>query len=182
MFGRQATITAQEHAPEDPMAARSAAFERLADRQLVTSYRLAAVLLGSETEAQDAVQDAAVTAWDRFGSLRDPERFDAWFQRILVNGCRERLRRRRRVRTIPLDVALEPPALFPAARLADRDALRQALDELEPDQRTVVVLHYFADLTLDEVAARTGERPGTVRSRLHAAFDAAERQDGESVR
>src|SRR5690349_16463858 len=63
---------------------RAAAFAQLADRHLARAWRLAGVLLGSEIEAQDAVQDAAAAAWERFGSLRDRDRFDAWFDRILV--------------------------------------------------------------------------------------------------
>ena len=164
---------------------RAAAFARLADRQLGASYRLAGVLLGSDADAQDAVQDAALIAWHRFGSLRDPERFPAWFQRILVNGCRDRLRQRSRVRILPMDAAMEVGRPFPSARLAERDALAQVLAELGPDQRTVIVLHYFAGLTLEAVAEQTGERLGTVKSRLHAAlgalhaaYDAADR-DGE---
>ncbi|MDA8201608.1 MAG: sigma-70 family RNA polymerase sigma factor [Chloroflexi bacterium] len=176
-------------ATDDPGAARIAAFTGLADRQLAASYRLAAVLLGSEVEAEDAVQDAAVQAWDRFASLRDAERFEPWFQRILVNGCRDRLRRRGRIRTLPLDDAPEPSRAFPATRLAERDALRRVLGDLPAGQREVVVLHYFGGFTLDEVAERTGERPGTVRSRLHAAlealhaaYDAADRADGGASR
>ncbi len=187
MFGREAAVT--ERAVVDSAADREDAFARLADRQLAASYRLAAVLLGSEVEAQDAVQDAAVQAWDRFGSLRDAERFGPWFQRILVNGCRDRLRRRGRVRTLPIEEAPEPAAPFPAGRLAERDALRRALADLPSEQREVVVLHYFGGFTLDEVSERTGERPGTVRSRLHAAlealhaaYDAVERADGGGSR
>ena len=187
MFGREAAVT--ERAVVDTAADREDAFARLADRQLAASYRLAAVLLGSEVEAQDAVQDAAVQAWDRFGSLRDAERFGPWFQRILVNGCRDRLRRRGRVRTLPMDDAPEPATAFPATRLAEADALRRVLADLPAGQREVVVLHYFGGLTLDEVAERTGERPGTVRSRLHAAlealhaaYDAVDRADGGASR
>ena len=141
MFGREAAVTEPGAAARSREALRAEAFARLADRQLAASYRLAAVLLGSEVEAQDAVQDAAVQAWDRFGSLRDAERFGPWFQRILVNGCRDRLRRRRRVRTLSIDDAPEPVAAFPATRLAERDGLRRVLADLPAEQREVVVLH-----------------------------------------
>ena len=67
------------------------AFRRLVERQLDASYRLAAVILGDRVEAEDAVHDAAVAAWQGFAALRDPDRFDAWFRRILVNGCRDRV-------------------------------------------------------------------------------------------
>jgi RNA polymerase sigma-70 factor (ECF subfamily) len=178
----------EERASGHSASERQAAFGRLTDRQLVASYRLAALLLGSDVEAQDATHDAAVIAWERFASLRDPDRFDAWFQRIVVNVCRDRVRSRRRIRSISLDEAPEPAASG-GSNLGERDALRRSLATLTPDQRTVVVLRYFADLSLEEIAERTGERLGTVKSRLHyalqalhAAYDAADRLGGSTSR
>ncbi len=66
-------------------------FLRLANGELDRAYRLAGLLLGDEHEAQDATQDALVRAWQSVGSLRDPAGFQAWFDRILVNVCRDRL-------------------------------------------------------------------------------------------
>ena len=74
----------------------TATFARLLDRSLDRQYRLATAILGDPIEAEDAVHDAALVAWRGFGKLRDVDRFDAWFGRILVNGCRDRLRARRR--------------------------------------------------------------------------------------
>ncbi len=173
-------------------AGRAAAFARLADARLGDAYRLAGVLLGSHSEAEDAVQDAAVRAWEQFRELRDPKAFDAWFDRILVNGCRDRLRRRSRVRLVELDgngAMADVVTRDPAARYPERDALRRALDDLTADQRTVIVLRYFADLSVDEIARRTGDRAGTVKSRLHyglaalrASYDAASRMPEETSR
>jgi RNA polymerase sigma-70 factor, ECF subfamily len=167
--------------------ARQAAFSRLTDRQLVASYRLAAVLLGSDVEAQDATHDATLIAWERFASLRDVERFDAWFQRILVNVCAYRLRSRGRVRFLPIEAAADPADPGAGSNLGERDALRPSFLRLTPEQRTVVVLRFYADLSLEEIAERTGERLGTVKSRLHyalqalhAAYDAADRLPGRT--
>ncbi len=93
---------------------RATAFAGLADRHLARAYRLATVILGSEADAQDAVQDAAVAAWERFGDLRDRERFDAWFNRIPVNGCRDRLRRRGGVRQVSAGAGLPATLAVPA--------------------------------------------------------------------
>jgi RNA polymerase sigma-70 factor (ECF subfamily) len=170
-------------------AGRTGAFRRLVDEDLARSFRLAALLLGSDLEAQDAVQDAVVAAWERFGDLRERDRFGAWFGRILVNGCRDRLRRRARVRLITLDASAERPAPDATAGLAEREALRDALGRLSDDHREVVVMRYLLDLPLEEIAERTGERLGTVKSRLHyglqalrAAYDAADRRSGETSR
>ena len=164
---------------------RQDAFGRLTDRDLAASYRLAALILGNEIEAQDATQDATLIAWQHYASLREPERFGPWFQRILVNVCRDRLRSRRRVRFLTIDEAPEQAVAEAGSGLAARDALRRSLIGLSPDHRTVVVLRYFAGLSLEEIAERTGERLGTVKSRLHyalealrAAYDAADRLPG----
>src|SRR5512141_2115470 len=84
------------------VADRAAAFRRLVDRGLDDAYRLAAIILGDRVEAEDAVQDAVVAAWRGFGALRDPSAFDAWFRRVLVNTCRDRLRARGRRRIVDL--------------------------------------------------------------------------------
>lgn len=176
---------------------RARAFDTLATRHLARAYRLASVLLGSEAEAQDAVQDAAEAAWARFGDLRDRASFDAWFDRILVNGCRDRLRARTRsrVRLVAVDpheadgTGSLPSLPDTTGAVAERDALRGALAGLSPDHRVIVVLRYYGDMSLEEIAERTGERLGTVKSRLHyglsalrAAYDAAGRLPGEAKR
>ena len=74
---------------------RADEFGALTERHLDGAYRLATVILGDSMEAEDAVHDAAIAAWRSWSSLRDPERFEAWFSRIVVNACRDRLRSRR---------------------------------------------------------------------------------------
>jgi RNA polymerase sigma-70 factor (ECF subfamily) len=83
---------------------RARAFERFTDARLERAYRLAGLLLRDRSEAEDAVHEAAIVAWRRWPDLRDTDRLDAWFDRILVNECRARLRRRR-IREVSIDVA-----------------------------------------------------------------------------
>jgi RNA polymerase sigma-70 factor, ECF subfamily len=162
-------------------AARRLAFERLTDQRLLRAYRLATLVLRSASDGEDAVHDAAVLAWTRFDELRDQSLFDAWFDRIVINVCRKRLRRRS-VRPLVMDVDGVAPLADGASGRAERDALRRALDRLTPEHRAVVVLRHVEGHSIGEIAARTGEREGTVKSRLHyalrelrAAYDAAER-------
>jgi RNA polymerase sigma-70 factor (ECF subfamily) len=75
---------------------RASAFRRLADQHLDEAYRLATAILHDEADAQDATHDAFERAWRKWSTLRDESRFDAWFGRILVNECRDRLRHGRR--------------------------------------------------------------------------------------
>ncbi len=162
---------------------RETVFARLVDRHLDDACRLATVILaGDRMEAEDAVQEAAVRAWRHFGDLHDEERFASWFTRIVVNACRDRLRARR---LRPVNPAGFDPGTVPdhGTAVDETDALVRALRALPADQRIVVALRYFEDCSLEEIAARTGERPGTVKSRLHyglralrAALDADARE------
>lgn len=163
------------------LAARRLAFDRLTDQRLLRAYRLATFVLRDASDGEDAVHDAAVLAWTRFDELRDRSLFDAWFDRIVINVCRQRLRRRG-VRPLNMDVSPVVPLADGASGRAERDALRRALDRLTPEHRAVVVLRHLEGYSIGEIAARTGEREGTVKSRLHyalrelrAAYDAAER-------
>jgi RNA polymerase sigma-70 factor (ECF subfamily) len=157
---------------------RATAFAALLDRGLETHYRLAAVILGDPVEAEDAVHDAAVVAWRGFAGLRERDRFEAWFGRILVNGCRDRLRARRRrpvIIGIPslgsTDAGLPHELADDAGTdLATRDQLERAFARLEPEHAVVVALRYYADLTVPQIAARLGIAEGTVKSRLHNAL------------
>jgi RNA polymerase sigma-70 factor (ECF subfamily) len=146
-------------------------FLRLAATELDRAYRLAGLLLGSRSEAEEATQEALLRAWRNLAALRDPDGFQAWFDRILVNICRDRLRRRARIRFIALDEGVAPkPAGDPFRSVLDRDEALRALATLDADERLVVILHYWADLTLASIAERTGWPLGTVKSRLHRAL------------
>jgi RNA polymerase sigma-70 factor (ECF subfamily) len=143
---------------------------RLADGGLDRAFRLAGLILGDQHEAEDATQEALLRAWQSAASLRDPAGFGAWFDRILVNVCRDRLRRRGKVRLIAIEAAALP-SRDPFRDIADRDEVLRAMTGLGDDERLVILLHYWADLTLEAVAERLGWPVGTVKSRLHRALD-----------
>lgn len=146
-------------------------FVRLAEAELDRAYRLAGLILGDATEAEDAVQDAMYRGWRAAESLRRIEDFRAWFDRILVNGCRDRLRRRGRVRFVALETGASPAVADPFRAVLDRDEALRSIAVLEPDERVVIVLHYWADLTLDDIGRRLGWPLGTVKSRLHRGLE-----------
>jgi RNA polymerase sigma factor (sigma-70 family) len=150
--------------------AREAAFLRLADQHLDAAYRLARAILGHPADAEDATHDAVVQAWRKWPTLRDPVRFEHWFDRIVVNTCRNRLARaaRQQARDISEEVGIA--ARDELAQTHDRDALGLAIAALPPDQRIVVALRYYRDLPIEEVASRLGIPAGTVSSRLHYAL------------
>jgi RNA polymerase sigma-70 factor, ECF subfamily len=133
------------------------------------AYRLARAILLDDGEAEDAVQEASLTAWRKQASLRDPSAFDAWFDRILVNECRDQLRRRRR--SVPIgapSIRLEAAADRPET--GSDPELDRALATLDLDHRVVVVMRYWQDRAVDDIAVRLGIPAGTVKSRLHHAM------------
>ncbi len=146
------------------------AFAAFDDDRLLRSYRLATLILRDRDEAEDATQEAIARAWSCWGSLRDRDRFDAWFDRILVNVCRNRLRRARGLRFVPLDGAGFEPAADAHGAATARLALGRAFEALTADQRIVVVLRYWRDLSVEEIAERLAIPAGTVKSRLHYAL------------
>jgi RNA polymerase sigma-70 factor (ECF subfamily) len=133
------------------------------------AYRVACAIVG-EHRAPDVVQDSFVSAWRSLKNLKDPQRFDPWLYRIVVNRSRSVLRSQRLVREVPLDVAESAAAVDARATVEARIVLGTALRQLSPDQRVVIALHYAAGMSLAEIGNVLGLPVGTVKSRLNAAL------------
>ena len=148
------------------------AFEVLASSAADRLYGVARLILRTTDLAEDAVQEALVSAWQQLPSLRDPDRFDAWLYRLVVNACANQGRQLRRwsqqVRPLPL----EPSIGDDTGSVADRDQLQRGFSRLKPDQRAVIVLHYYSGFSATEIADILGIPDGTARSRLHYATEA----------
>jgi RNA polymerase sigma factor (sigma-70 family) len=142
------------------------------------AYRLAGYLLGDATEAQDVVQEALVKAWRNWAGLRDVGAFRPWFKRIVINCCNDRLKRRRRL--VDLEAATELPAADTFAAMIAGDEVGRAVGRLGRDQRTVIALRYWEDMTLEQIAETLGLPVGTVKSRLHYALRALRTELGDS--
>ena len=147
------------------------AFAELARATVVRLDQAARLILRDPELARDAVQEGLIRAWRDLPKLRDPDRFDAWLYRLIVNSCIDQTRRRRRR---PIEVELTPIARAFASdmsgALADRDQVDRVLRHLDERGRAIVVLHYFLGMPLTEVAATLGIPVGTVKSRLHRAL------------
>jgi RNA polymerase sigma-70 factor (ECF subfamily) len=153
------------------------AFSALVDGRLAATLRTAMAILGNEADARDATQEIFVRAWRSLPELREPDRFPAWFGRIVVNTCRTAIRGRRRriVREISVgalpDEGQQLPSLEPAHddRSASLDVLDRALDRISVADRTLLALHHFEHLSLDVIGERLGVPSKTVKSRLFSA-------------
>jgi len=149
------------------------AFTTLVDVSIRRLDAAARLVLRDRELASDAVQDTLIRAWRDLPRLRDPDRFDAWLHRLLINACLDLARRRRR-RPIEVDFIatdlIEPGE--PAGIVADRELVDTALQRLEPAHRAVVVMHYFLGMPLVEVASFLSIPVGTAKSRLHYSLAA----------
>lgn len=103
--------------------------------------------------------------------MRDPDSFDAWLHRLTANSSIDAVRRRRRrVIEVELTPIHDPAIPDETVRVADRDQLARAIERLDPEQRAVIVLHYYLGLPLQEAALALGIPVGTVKSRLHRSL------------
>ena len=136
----------------------------------------ARLILRDPELARDAVQNTLMRAWRDLPGLRDPDRFDAWLHRLLVNSSLDEARRRRRR---PLEVEIktidEPTGSDTAGHLADRDLVERALIRLDPEHRALVVLHYYLGYQLPEAATLVGISLPAAKSRLHRAMQGLRR-------
>src|SRR5215204_1131835 len=148
------------------------AFEVLATSAGDRLYAVARLILRTSDLAEDAVQDALVRAWQQLPTLRDPDRFDAWLHRLLVNACNDQGRQLRRwsqqVRPLVLASAISDDT----GAVADREQLERGFNRLKPEQRAVLVLHHYSGFSAAEIARILGIPEGTARSRLHYATEA----------
>jgi RNA polymerase sigma-70 factor (ECF subfamily) len=149
------------------------AFESLVRPQVDRLYGLAGLLLPDRSRAEDAVQEALLRAWRDLPKLRDPEKFAPWLRRLVVNAAHDEGRRLGRRRA---EVALGPQHDRSTGdsvdALLDRDELSQAFRRLNREERTVVALRYFLDLSTADAATTLGIREVTYRSKLHRAIRA----------
>jgi RNA polymerase sigma-70 factor (ECF subfamily) len=154
----------------------SEAFETLIRAAYDRLFAVADRILRDRYAAEDAVQDAVVRCWRDIRGLRDPDRFEAWLYRLVVNASRDHTRRQLRQRRALPDGGVLPPDLRATgddyARLVEHDALEGAFLTLSADHRIVLLLAHYAGYSAPEIAAILSVPTGTVYSRLHYAMRA----------
>jgi RNA polymerase sigma-70 factor (ECF subfamily) len=158
-----------------------AAYDALVRRKVESVLRTTRTILGNEADAQDAAQEAFLAAWRHLPRLRDVDKFEAWFGRILVNACRQAIRHRGVVREIAMpddlgDGHFQARVIAdPGSSVIDAMSFDRAFERLTIDDRTILTLHHGDGRGLDEVAAILGIPTGTLKSRLLRARRALER-------
>jgi RNA polymerase sigma-70 factor (ECF subfamily) len=158
-----------EHRPQLMVSATEGdadSFAALIEPLLDPAYRLAAVMLADRSSAEDAVQEASIKAWRKLRQLRgDARSLRPWFLSIVANECR--MARRQRWWSV-LKFAEVPPSDSAPSELGGSD-LRRALLKLSPEDRLPLVLHFYLDLPLDEVARALQVSPSAAKSRIYRA-------------
>ena len=147
------------------------AFESLVRPEIDRLYGLAGLLLSDRSRAEDAVQEALLRAWRDLRKLREPAKFGAWLRKLVVNAAHDEGRRLKRRRP---ETELKPHHDRATADeldgLLQRDELSTAFRRLKQEERTVVALRYYMDLSTADAAATLGIREVTYRSKLHRAI------------
>lgn len=137
-------------------------------------YKTAYLMLGDANEAEDALQEVFVQVYKSLSTFQSSKgAFTTWLHRITVNHCLNR-RRRRPLSVLSLD-EVSPRLLTghspsPDARLTEEETILQALNQLSEKLRTVVILHYYWELSYAEMAQILDVPVGTVKSRLNLAL------------
>jgi RNA polymerase sigma-70 factor (ECF subfamily) len=156
---------------EGAMHGDEAAFDALVGRLGDQLHSVARRILRDPYLAEDATQRALLDAWRNLPHLRDPDRFEAWLYRLLVNACHAEARRERRHRADLRLLESDEPAVHDSiSRIANQQQLDQAFRRLGVEHRTVVVLIHYMGFSAAEAADAMGTPVGTVRSRLHYAL------------
>ncbi len=162
------------NAANDPLRPRFTAFVRERQQDF---YKLAYSYVHNQDAAMDMVQNAIVQALGSLHRLRQPQYMETWFYRILVNACLSYLRTAGRV----VLVDQLPPQSAPHSDLDRAMDIDRAMDQLPPKLKTVIVLRYFEDRPLQQIAMMTGVGLSCAKGRLYRALQALQRILGEEL-
>lgn len=155
------------------------AFESLLRPLLAPAYKLACVMLQDPSEAEDAVQEAALKSWRHLDQLRNGAPMQPWFLGVVANECRS-LRRKRWWKVLTGYVG-NSEIEDPAGDLDLATDVQRALSRLSEQGRLVVTLRFYFDLSLEEIAQIVGLKPAGVRSQLYRALDVLKKSGGLTV-
>jgi RNA polymerase sigma-70 factor, ECF subfamily len=173
---RQVHATASLEVISLAKAGDERSFEALLRPMLLPAYKLACVMLHDPQAAEDAVQEAALKGWRKIGQLRAGAPMQPWFFGIVANECRSA--RRARWWSIVTGLAADRWVESHSGAADRRTDVQRALMRLPHRARLVVVLHYYFDMRLEDIAVVLRCRPAAVRSQLYRALDRLRIQGG----
>jgi len=148
------------------------AFDVLAIALYDRLYTVSQRILRDGYAAEDAVQEALIRGWRDLRSLREPDKFEAWMHRVLVNACRDQSRKSRRFESEVADISEHTDPADDYAAVANVDELDRAFLQLPVEHRAVLVMTHYVGMSAPEVSQMLGIPVGTVYSRLHRGIRA----------
>ena len=141
---------------------------------------VAYLIVRDHAEAEDIVVETLLTAFERGGSIRDERALRTWLLRVATNHALQR--RRRSARIVSIDVVSDrADGGDVLAQSSDRVALLAGIGELPAQMRAAIVLRYYADLSVEDVATTLGKSPNTIKAQLQTALDRLRGQLAEPV-
>lgn len=143
------------------MKNKDAVISKLLTTEYAMFYRIAFSYVHNEADAMDIVQESAYKAIYHAGKLKSPEYAKTWICRIVINEAVSFLRKQKKNQTEPIDREL------PGKEEEDMTDLREAVNKLPPEEKMVIILRYFEDMKLEEIAEVCKESVNTVKSRLY---------------
>jgi len=150
------------------------AFKGIVEQYGDLMYGTALMMTRDRMLAEDIVQDALILAWKSIRKFEPGTNLKAWLMTILVNRVKSIMRRRRPTEISSTEYYEEPYSSFNSLDAVitaeDADRIRSALSELPFEPRQAVVLRFYAEMSVPEIARTLGWKEGTVKSRLHRAL------------
>ncbi|WP_068612897.1 sigma-70 family RNA polymerase sigma factor [Paenibacillus tuaregi] len=139
------------------------AFHALIDSQKRKLYGIAFSYLRNEADALETVQETVYRAWMKCSKLKDPDHFVPWLFRILINCCIDEQRRRKRQRSMPMEPHGSSSEMVNVYKLD----LEEAMDQMKPKYRHALMLKYYQEMTVPEIARILDKPEGTIKTWIH---------------
>lgn len=155
------------------------AFMELIKSNEKSMYKVAKAMVFNEEDIKDVFQDTIIKAYESIEKLKEPQYFSTWLIRILINNCNDVIKKRKKV--ISLEIVKEESY---KEKFKNVD-LYMAINELEEDLKMVIIMFYFMDMAIKEIAKAQSIAEGTVKSRLNRARKKLEeklsKEEGEAI-
>lgn len=134
-------------------------------------YRLSYSYLNNEADAKDAIQNAIIKAFQNYSKLKNKDVLSTWFYRILVNECNDMLRKRKRTQSEDIDELFISADMDNEKTLLRKEQIKCLLNKMDNDLKSIILLHYFEDKTLNEIAQINNQPLSTIKSRLYRGLE-----------
>ena len=143
-------------------------FESLVQNSKYRLYKVAIAILKNDDDACDAIQEALLSAYKNFNSLREPQFFNTWVTRILINKCYDIINKNKKIAFLNKELELDENASY-YDRYKEESIVENVLNQIDSDLKTVTLLYYYNEFQVDEIAEILNIPVGTVKSRLSRA-------------